>query len=305
MTPDSPPRPRGPSLRFCARPAAAVLLGLAALDARPSAQAAGNESGAMISQGVASLGGRSLTPSGNQAYSALGQAGTGVESSSSLFRLRDSVAWTEPSITTNQPIIFATRPMSGDKDGGEVVLALGFNFQAAGGGTPTFTFGGTAGTGTLVVSNVEARVTTPAGVNGFGNPLGLTELAVSNLIGSHAEPERFGYLPALWQTSPAQVGQEFGIGIEGTPNAFISLFTGNIQAGTANPQPPFDGASEIITQLIFLLQNQPVPTGTFSGALKVPNDPNLAGQTLYFQVLEVIDPMTGSFSNLLSVLVHP
>jgi LPXTG-motif cell wall-anchored protein len=85
---------------------------------------------------------------------------------------------------TDDPVIGTIDPTSGPETGGTVVTITGSNF----GGVTRVTFDGVDGTGLVVVSDTELRITTPAGTPGAADVLVFSPAGVS-------DPGAFTYTP--------------------------------------------------------------------------------------------------------------
>lgn len=254
-----------------------------------------------------------ITSSGGDAQSAsfslgsgLAQPSTGTESSSPSFQLRSGVAWAPAAVASSDPVVFGVRANAGAASGGDLVSVFGFNFTAPGAGTNNVEIAGNAGAGTLTVSNLELQTVTPQGVNGFGNPLGLTSVAVDNALGSHAADRAFFYRPALQLVDPSQVGRPIRVRMLGAPDAIAFLMLGGSIPATAIPIPPLAGALEALVGLEFLTPPLSLPDGQLVLSTGTLKNPALAGVTIELQslVFDDVTFATGSFSNLLPITVQ-
>ena len=283
-------------------PLGAVLLLCAPL----AAQAAGSETHSSLAQGLGA-GGESSNGVGTEVAASIAQPLTGPEATSANFRMRASVAWVTPEIVTSEPIVFGVRAPGGAAVGGDAVELFGTNFLAPGAGALDVAFGGAAAGQASISTNTRAAITTPPGMNLFGNPLAEVDVTPSNLLGSTTTANGFLYTPALVHESPSAVGGRLEMRLQMQPNDVYFLAMGKAIPGFAVPLAPWDGALEIVLNLQVLQSGIPAPHGTSLFQLDVPDDPNLVGGTLQFQAFVVRDFLTplGGFSNRLDVTFLP
>lgn len=261
----------------------------------------GSETHFIPGQTVPASGGRSLSFFGSSVEGTLGQVFAGQAAASANFQLQDGVVWMPP-VGTPEPIVAGVRHVVGDKDGGETYSVFGYNLQ----GSPlSVAFDGQPGTGTAVVSNLEATTTTPDGTNSFTNPKGQVDVAVFNALGAHAANDAFVYGPALIEESQTKVGGRFQLRFQTTPGDFFFLAMGK-SAGIGVPVPQFEGLLRLIFNVQLVAQSVPVPTGSFLLDIPVPNDPVLAGGVVEFQAVSLFGALTGkaAFSHLFVLTIQ-
>ncbi|MEM7310830.1 MAG: hypothetical protein AAF682_29435 [Planctomycetota bacterium] len=266
---------------------------------------AASQSGIIIAHRLIMGGGYAVTGAGNQEIGAAGQGVAGPVATSVNYELRSGVSWVIPEITTNEPIIAGVREANGDKDGGETRTVFGFNFLAPGSGPLNVTFDGTPATGVAINSNVRATVTTPVGTNEFGNPLAGVEVGVDNLLGSHAVQRGFLYEPALTEVDLANLDEFHRLRFFTKPGESWLLVLGQLISGFAVPVPPFDGAAEVLLNVQVVQPFAVTATGQALFNVPVPNEPVLIGGSVVFQGFSLAVPPVGSFSNSLTVVIHP
>jgi hypothetical protein len=273
---------------------------------------AGSESGVILSHETIGLGGLSLAVSGGSNAATLGQVGTGPIATSESFILLGGVSWTVPEVSGTAPIVFGARETTSDKDGGQVVEVLGFNFLAPGAGPLDVTFGGQSGTGTTVVSNTLALTTTPGAVTALGNPPPVAALGVDNALGSHLAASSpispsFAYEPALIRTDHARVGRPLHLHLFTEQAAAILLAIGQTIPGVGVQLLPVEGSAETLINVQIAVPLTVLPGDQFTHTINVPDVPALTGLSLTYQgvAFTSLAPLAGAFSNPLTLLIQP
>lgn len=225
-------------------------------------------------------------------------AGPGMSSASYAFE--GSVAWTPASVSSPGPVVFGVVGGRGVKEGGTIETVVGLGFQAPGAGTTSVTFAGAPGTALSVLSDTELQVTAPAGLDGFGNTLGLVEVIVANALGSSTSEEAFAYTPMLARFDPARVGGSYKLHLLDAAGAFQALDYGLEIPGFAVPIPPLTGAFGLIALDLHVFGFKPATSDTTTWTLPVPPNPSLVGLTLQLQAasLTSLAPLGGSFTNI-------
>lgn len=264
---------------------------------------AGSETHTSLAAQVAGGGGLSQSAT-YEVQAELNAAFPAAGSSSESFRLEPGVTWLEPVLGSDQPVLFSVSPASGAAEGGTPAVIRGLNFTAPGAGSTQVLLGGQPATGIQVVSPTELLLTTPAGVDGIGNPLGSTALELTNSLGSSQAPGGFQYLPAVYLLSPAQLGDPLNVRLATTPGAIALMWFGVPFPGLPPlTLPGYDGAAPLVLELTFLLNGAFVPTGELTLPVVIPSDPLLVGASVDVQALAITDPFTpsGSFTNVINV----
>ena len=268
--------------------------------------AGGSESGLVVAHAVDSAGGRALNGT-LQVGGGLSQVSVGEVSTSESYIVRSGVVWMPPAIDGNNPLVFGPAPTTGDKDGGDTLKIFGFGFTKAGAGALDVTFAGSPGSGATVFSNTTATVDTPAGLNLHLNPLGLSDVGVSNNHGSATAVDGFHYLPSLSAVNNAQSGQRLKLRIIGDPSGFYAIGIGISLPGFSVPIFPFEGALELIFVPQDITGLQTLDThGQATKKFKIKKSPSLIGSVMEFQALAINPALTGgAFTNLLPLTVLP
>ena len=286
----------------------ALLLALASPAATAAAQSSGaSESGFILAHGLPSSGGYSVSPANNTADGTLGQFGAGGEATSANYVLTDGVAWMEPAVLGDAPIVVGTRPAVGDRLGGEPVTVFGFNFQAPAAGGLSVEIDDQLAVGTFVVSNVQATTTTPGSTGPYGNAVTPVDVAVTNLNGSGRKTDAFVYTPGLIEEGPSPIAGELTIRMHAGPSDLHFLAMGRNLGLPGLPVAPWGGSLELFANLFVLTSGEPLVNGTTTFVIDVPDAPPLAGAVVEFQALFIasLAPASGAFSNRLLVTLVP
>lgn len=307
----APPVPvrRRRLLAFSSALAGAALL--AALPAAAVQGSAGTDSGMVLTHEMVSCGGLSLTLSGATAASSLGQP-AGPKASSPNYVLHAGVSWTVPEMVGTNPIVLGARESTVDKDGGQVVEVIGFNFLAPGAGPLNVTFGGQPGTGTTIVSETVALTTAPGSVTALGNPPPVAPLAVSNGNGAsvaHNSPihPSFAYEPALVRTDHARVGRPVPLHLYTVPGASVILALGQTIPGVGIAVAPIEGKAETLVNVQIAVPLSPVTGDQYTHIVNVPDVPALVGLSITYQGVAFtgLAPLAGAFTNPLTLFIQP
>lgn len=263
---------------------------------------AGSETTTALAQSTASSGG-SAASALTQVEAEIASPALGVAMNSATYKIEPSVVWLVPSLGTDMPIVLGVDPADGLASGGKSVVVRGLNFTELGAGLTTVRFNGVAAASTLVTSDTTIDVTTPPGVDGLGNSVGLTAIGVENAIGSSEASDAFQYLPALELFGPIQVGKAAELSVRTKPGSLLFLFLGFSVPGFGVPAPPFQGKLAITINSTLILSGFPMLTGALNLAAPLPNNPALVGLSVDLQALSVtsVNPPAGSFSNVLNV----
>lgn len=262
----------------------------------------GSESTTSLARAIVGSGGTGAATGGSLEFALAPVAGPVATSES--FTLVPTVVWTEPLLGTDGPVLFGSVPPAGAAAGGEVVVLRGLNFTATGAGITDVTFAGQAANAVTVLGPSTIQATTPAGVDGFGNPLGAVEIELSNGLGSASGRDDFLFTPAVHLYSPAQLGDPLAVRLRTAPGALAFLWFGVDLGGPPPiPLPGFDGSVALLLAQTVVAAGAFLPTGELTVPLAVPDQPSLAGAVLDFQGLAITDLFgpAGSFTNVLDV----
>ena len=192
--------------------------------------------------------------------------------------------------------------------GGEVRSVFGFDLGAlASSSTLDLELGGVDATGITVTSGTLAQITTPAGLNQFGNPAGVETLWVHTDDGQLLAPRAFAYLPAIDLLEPPRVGGPFRLRIAVAPGDAYQILWGDAVAGAALATPPLSGAFELLGKA------HPLTPAAFSSGgeegidSRLPEQPALVGLTVDLQgiALQVAASVTGGWTNRLRTVIQP
>ena len=275
--------------------------------AAPAQSLAGSETRVLLPHALVGGGGTAASET-VVIESGLGQAAAGALATSPGFALAPGVAWSVPGQSFDAPLVFGTSSGRGDRLGNELQTVFGFNLAAPGAGTTDVLFGGVAGANTQVVSNLVATTTSPMGVNEHENPLGASRLAITNAVGSHGEPARFVYTPALVSTTAEPgLGSNVTLRYYGPAPTVWVLAIGFGSPGASVPIQHFTGSAELLASIMFLVTDGFAPAGEDRRTFPLVN-PNLAGLTLELQSIAIVSFFAqpyGSFTNRLEVFVNP
>ena len=241
------------------------------------------------------------------AESAIGNAVWAHAASSANFSAAGGVVWIEAPLGDGPPVVFQTVAPSGDKDGGDVVSVLGFNFTAGGAGSPTVEFGGSAASGVSVVSNTRLTATTPSGLDVNQNPLGPVAVGVANGLGNGSASDAFRYLPAVTVNKPVCVGGPYDATVHTTqPGSLAVLVYGIPFPPLTINVPPFEGNFVLVNNFKIMGQIKAAPAGFAEYVFPIPDNPALAGVVLDSQALSIdtFAPVGGSFSNVATITIQ-
>ena len=281
---------------------------VAALAPAATAQAvAGSESLTGIAQTIDTAGGVASTAS-QTLESTLGQTATGGVSASANFRLETGVAWAEPLLGSDLPLVHGLSNLLGDKNGGDTITVFGDNFLAPGAGAADVLLAGQFGSLTTVISDNVITTQTPPGEDLLDNPLARTELAVANTLGTDRADEPFLYGPALVGFSHARVGERYELSLYAPPASFYFIaYAGGQPSFGPLTLPPAEGTLDLSGNPVMFVFAKFTATGFEKRVLPIPNDPTLAFLPVEFQGLVLTDPVLfqGSFTNVHSFSLLP
>lgn len=282
--------------------ATCTAIGLHAAPQAGSSGVAGSQSVTALAQSTSGTGGTAAGVS-SKVEAEVTAAVTGTVMTSTNYRLQTGVVWVEPSLGTQKPVVFGVEPAQGLSTGGLPLTLRGLNFQELGAGATTVSFHGVAATDVVVQNDGTITLTTPPGVDGLGNSIGLADVLVTNSIGSDASANAFMYLPALAMYGPAQVGKFAEIAVRSQANSYLYLFIGGSIPGLGVAAPPFAGSIAITVNRIQAVSAFPMPTGEVVLAIPIPDDPALVGFSIDMQALSItsVSPLAGAFSSPLRV----
>lgn len=234
----------------------------------------------------------------------LAQTATGEAMSSASYRLESGVVWTSGPLGSDAPLVVGVRPGVGSKDGGEPVTVVGMNLDPL--GAADVAFAGELGSSATVTGSNTISVTTPAGVDLYGNPLAEVPVAVSHALGGHEAADAYAFLPAISVHGDVQVGRGFELSLATEPGALYWVAYGRSMPGSAVTIAPFDGALAVLFHLV-VFDGGVSPTGWKKLPLAVPDEPSLAGAPIDLQLLSITDLNTpaGAFSNSITITPRP
>lgn len=277
-----------------------TLLCLSLCAAAPLAQsgASGSESFASSARSAPATGG---TAAGflYLVESEVGRATAGPGSDSETYHFEGGAVWTGPDLAASGPVLFGVGHPHGVGAGGAVEVLFGAGFQSAGAGMTTVHFDGSPAGGVVVLSDTRVEVVTPPGVNLFGNPAAIVDVALANDLGAATASGAYAFTPALVQVEEAVVGTTFHLHAVDEPGALHVLAYGLSIPGLAIPIAPFGGALELVTVVATVGGLVPTATGYTSYPIPLPDSPSLIGKGLEWQLLSLssLAPAAGSFSN--------
>lgn len=274
---------------------------LATFAGLPLAQA-GSPNYTAVAHGVVEAGGPSSSPS-YQAEASVSQAVAGEPQNSDSYSSSEGFPSVEPTLDTDEPIVFGIIPSYADKNGGDPLTVFGANFMLPGTGTTDVLLDSSFGTNVVVTSPTTISFDSSAGLDSFGNSLGRVDVRVTNNLGSSRVEKALGFTTLLELDGLAQVnGAPFDVRLVTKEPVFYFLSLGLALPGVFFPISPFEGSIALFepTKTIRSFVFSPGETAI---TLAVPDDPSLAGLTIDFQALAIDDPveLSGSFSNVLPV----
>lgn len=295
------PHRRRPSRQVLATPTALLLAALAASTASAQSGAAGDADQFFVVRDVLPAGGVSAS-SAVSVESAFGHATAGPPAASASYRVQGGAIFTGPELTLTGPLVFGLEGGQGDRLGGEAEVVYGVNF-APGAGMTTVAIGG-AGVAATVQSDLSLAVTSPAGVDAIGNPLGATDVTVTNQLGSSTAADGYVYTPALRNNAEARLGKVYRVHYLGEPGSFVVLMLGLSHPTISLPYSFWDGQFDLVTILFYWTPFLAAPDGSLTVEFTIPDHPDFLGFPFEFQAaaLDSISPPGGSFTNnLLSI----
>ena len=275
---------------------------LVALPAAAQNGAAGSETSFSSARNAPTAGGAAASASFD-VESEVAHATAGPVADSESYSFVGGAAWSDASFSASGPVVFGVADGRGDKDGGEPETVFGFGFQDPGAGATTVAIGGASASGVNVVSNTELSVTSGAGVNLYGNPLGRSEVTVANALGANTAADAYTYTPALAIDGEVRIGKNYRLDLYGEPGEFRASYYGLSIPGIALPIGGLDGAFDLLGLFLEAGPLAPAATDMTGWTLPVPFAPVLVGQSLDYQgyVLSSLAPLGGSFTNRLVV----
>lgn len=223
--------------------------------------------------------------------------------SSASYRLEPLALGPQGALPAGAPILLALAPAGAPAPAAQAVEVRGLRLTAPGQALSGLRFG------TQVLpaspgSALLASATAPAGVGPSGNPAGVVSVEPWTGAGEALGGALYRHLPALSQTSPANVGRALTLGLAADPGSFGVLALGQTLPGVVLPLPGYLGAFELTAGFTQLAPLAPLSAGQHSYLFQLPGNPQLAGQTLRLQGL-VLTGLGGSFTNVLSVSIQP
>jgi hypothetical protein len=223
--------------------------------------------------------------------------------SSASYRLEPLALGPSGALPPGPPILLALAPGGAPAPSGQAIEVRGLRLTAPGQPLSQLRFGSQP-VPALPSSALLASATAPAGVGPAGNPLGVLPVEPWTNAGGALGRAPYRHLPALSQTSPAQVGQALTLGLAAEPGSFGVLALGQTLPGLVLPLPGYLGAFELTAGFTQLGPLAPLGAGQHHYLFQLPGNPQLAGQTLRLQGL-VLTGLGGSFTNVLSVPIQP
>ena len=272
----------------------------------PSAAAQSGSESTLSTASNALSGGGTASSASYVADVGLAHVTAGPTNASTNYLFSGGAVWTTAELGTAAPVVFGVSDPAGSKDGGDARTLFGANLLEPGAGVTTVSIGGAAASAVIVQTDTTLTLTTPAGVNVHGNPLGLSDVLLANSLGASQADDAYRFDPSLTLATPAQLGTPtYGIRLQAQPGSFSILALGLEIPGLTIPFAGLDGALELpLILLDFPLAV--VPTGTHTYSFPLPNDPALSGAVFPFQAasIESIAPFAGSFTNILHVAIQ-
>jgi len=295
------PHRRRPARQVKATPAALLLAALAGLPAAAQTGAAGDAQRVFVVRDALPAGGVSSSAAVS-VQSAFGHATGGPTATSANFQVQTGAIHTGGGLTVTGPLVFGVDGGVGDRLGGEARLVYGYNFLP-GAGLTSVDLGGTTVAAT-VQNDLSLSVVSPAGVDSVGNPLGETDVTVTNQLGTSTARGSYVYTPALRNNADARLGKTYRVHYVGEPGSFVVLMLGLSHPTISLPYSFWDGQFDLVTILFYWSPFLAAPDGSLTVEFSIPDHPDFLGFPFEFQgaALDSISPLGGSFTNnLLSI----
>jgi arylsulfatase A-like enzyme len=232
----------------------------------------------------------------------------GAEAKSTTRASRPGTAWLAGGIASDHPVVFGFGEPYGAPAGGEVRAVFGFDLgELASSSTLDLELGGSDATGVAVLSDTLARITTPAGLNRFGNPAGVETLWVHSDDGQILAHRAFAYRPAIDMLEPPRVGGPFRLRVAVAPGDAFQILWGGAVPGLALATPPLSGAFELLAKAHKLTPVAFSGDGEAGIDAKVPEQTALVGLTVDLQgvAVQIGASLTGAWTNRLCLVMQP
>lgn len=242
------------------------------------------------------------------AESEIGFATGGPVATSSHYQFEGGAVWTQNGLAPVSPVVFGiessfpTSGAVGTSAGGESEVVLGLGFTSPGVGTPSVSLAGAAATGVSVLDDNRIAITTPPGVNAYGNPLAGVALSVGTTLGTSELEDAYVYTPALAAGDTPRVGETFRLHLLGEPGDYQDLYFGIPVPGFALPVAGIAGAFDLAAYFTSPVSASFANSHDTSFLLPIPNSPSLVGKSIDWQgfSLSSLAPIGGSFTNRLT-----
>jgi hypothetical protein len=222
---------------------------------------------------------------------------------SASYRLEPLALGPVGALPAGPPVLLALSPSTAPAPNSQAIAAHGLRLQAPGMPLNGLNFGA-LNAPVAPSSALLASGQAPAGLSPNSNPLGVIQVEPWAATGAALGGALYRHLPALSQTSAAEVGEALTLGLAAEAGSFGLLALGQTIPGVVLPLPGYLGAFELtggFTQLGDLL---PLAAGQQRYLFQLPGNPQLAGQTLRLQGL-ALTVLGGSFTNVLSIPIQP
>lgn len=222
---------------------------------------------------------------------------------SASYRLEPLALGPVGALPAGPPVLLALSPSTAPAPNSQAIAAHGLRFLAPGMTLNGLNFGA-LNAPVAPSSALLASGQAPAGLSPNSNPLGVIQVEPWTATGAALGGALYRHLPALSQTSAAEVGEALTLGLAAEAGSFGLLALGQTIPGVVLPLPGYLGAFELtggFTQLGDLL---PLAAGQQRYLFQLPGNPQLAGQTLRLQGL-ALTGLGGSFTNVLSIPIQP